>query len=191
MIEFEPWPKIARLFRPVTITEKIDGTNGAIVIQRRTVDPFAPPGEGDTFEVAAQSRNRLITPTDDNYGFAAWVAEHRDYLVKTLGEGRHFGEWWGKGINRGYGLKEKRFSLFNTHRWDSEAFSLPQLSVVPVLYDDIYRDCIVDEVLDHLHYTGSKASLGFNEPEGIVMFHKNAKQLFKVTLRGDSELKGN
>ena len=31
--------------------------------------------------------------------------------------GRHFGEWWGSGIQRGYGLDEKTFSLFNAYRW--------------------------------------------------------------------------
>lgn len=31
-IEFQPWPKIARLNREITITEKIDGTNAAVII---------------------------------------------------------------------------------------------------------------------------------------------------------------
>jgi hypothetical protein len=80
-----------------------------------------------------RSRSRWITPDDDNFGFAAWVEANRDELL-TLGPGRHFGEWWGSGIQRGYGLPkgEKRFSLFNVSRWGE---SRPACChVVPVLY---------------------------------------------------------
>jgi len=55
---FQPWPKTPRLNRDCIVTEKIDGTNSAIVID-------------EVGDVYAQSRNRLITPGDDNYGFAA------------------------------------------------------------------------------------------------------------------------
>jgi hypothetical protein len=65
MTEFKPWPKIARLNRDITITEKIDGTNAAVIVTE----------EG---EVAAQSRTRIITPDADNFGFARWVAEHAE-----------------------------------------------------------------------------------------------------------------
>ncbi len=60
------------------------------------------------------SRTRWITAQDDNHGFARWVEGNKQELLK-LGAGRHFGEWWGSGIQRGYGLQkgEKRFSLFN------------------------------------------------------------------------------
>lgn len=82
MSDFEEFPKIPRLRRGVTITEKIDGTNGQIFIDE----------EGN---IKAGSRSRWITPEDDNYGFARWVAEHADEL-RELGHGRHFGEWWGR-----------------------------------------------------------------------------------------------
>jgi hypothetical protein len=122
MTEFKPWPKIARLNRDITITEKIDGTNAAVIVTE----------EG---EVAAQSRTRIITPDADNFGFARWVAEHAETLVDLLGPGRHFGEWWGQGIQRRYGLTEKRFSLFNTARYGEHDFAtFPQVGIVPVLY---------------------------------------------------------
>jgi hypothetical protein len=88
-MEFTEFPKMARLTREVIVTEKIDGTNAQIFI-----------GEDGT--IMAGSRTRWITPQDDNFGFAGWVDAHRDELL-TLGPGRHFGEWWGAGIQRRYG----------------------------------------------------------------------------------------
>lgn len=64
--EFREWPKTPRLYRDVAITEKIDGTNAAIHV------------DGESGRVAAQSRRRLITPDDDNYGFAGWVRRNAD-----------------------------------------------------------------------------------------------------------------
>src|SRR5258706_10163296 len=106
MIElpFESFDKIARYSRDCTITEKIDGTNGCIYVSE------------DGLEIMAGSRSRWITPKEDNFNFARWVEENREELLK-LGPGRHFGEWWGCGIGRRYGIDGKRFSLFNTFRW--------------------------------------------------------------------------
>lgn len=67
---FKAWPKIPRLENEVYhITEKIDGTNGSIIIKSlgdSNVDTdtiyFSPTGYG----VWAQSRTRLITPEKDN-----------------------------------------------------------------------------------------------------------------------------
>ncbi len=116
----------------MVITEKIDGSNAAIGIVELTeteyVEGAFPPAlfahyqdDDRFFGLYAQSRSRLITPgkSTDNYTFAQWVLEHADSLVRDLGVGLHFGEWWGSGINRGYGLPkgEKRFSLFNTSRY--------------------------------------------------------------------------
>jgi hypothetical protein len=120
---FKEWPKIGRLNRDIVITEKIDGTNGAIGIVPISGEgaTLLLPGEvsfgGTIYQVYAQSRSRIVTPENDNYGFAAWVRKNAKVLVATLGEGLHFGEWWGVGINRGYGLTERRFSLFNTSKW--------------------------------------------------------------------------
>ena len=100
LAEFMAFPSIKRLTRGCIITEKIDGTNAQVCID---VDGT----------VRAGSRNRWLTPGDDNFGFASWVKLHEDDL-RQLGTGRHFGEWWGSGIQRRYGLAEKRFSLFRT-----------------------------------------------------------------------------
>lgn len=174
-VEFEPFPKIARLTRECVITEKIDGTNAQIHIS-------------DAGEIQAGSRNGWIQPgKQDNYGFAGWVEAHRESLL-NLGPGRHFGEWWGLGINRNYGLKEKVFSLFNTSRWSE---NLPDCCrVVPLLYQGIFSTDAVSEALAELQRDGSHAAPGFINPEGVVVFHVASGQLFKKTLVKDELWKG-
>ncbi len=119
--EFKPFPKMARLSRECLITEKIDGTNASVYIEPKPVigsDISKVTAITADFLIYAGSRTRWITPDDDNFGFAAWVRANSDELVK-LGAGHHFGEWWGSGIQRGYGFKngERFFSLFNALRW--------------------------------------------------------------------------
>jgi hypothetical protein len=173
-IKFEPFSKIARLSRECTITEKIDGTNAVIVI---TEDGKFLTG----------SRTRWITPQEDNYGFSKWAHEHKDDLM-TLGVGKHFGEWWGQGIQRNYGQDRKRFSLFNTHKWSEVR---PECcDVVPVLYNGIFSSELVDIAIDNLMHIGSQAALGFMNPEGIIIWHHAAGIYFKKTLCKDEEWKG-
>jgi len=166
---FEPFPKIARLFRDCTITEKIDGTNAQVIVT-------------EDGSVLAGSRTRLISTHADNHGFARWVAENEDDL-KTLGVGRHFGEWWGSGIQRGYRLKEKRFSLFNVKRWSEVRPAC--CHVVPTLYAGPFDTKIVRDVLHELKTYGSYASPGFMKPEGIIVWHDAARQFFKITCEKD------
>ncbi len=175
-VEFEAFPKIARLSRECTVTEKIDGTNACIIVSTDGV-------------CSAQSRTRIITLATDNFGFAAWVSKNAERLSEILGPGRHFGEWWGSGIQRGYGLKEKRFSLFNTHRW-GELEPNDLVSVVPVLYEGLFDTAVIEAQMTLLGATGSKAAPGFMNPEGVVIFHKASGILFKKTLDKDDEWKG-
>lgn len=172
-IVFEPFPKIPRFSAGCVITEKIDGTNACIVIT-------------DDGRVAAQSRKRIITPDDDNFGFARWVDSVKEELVTTLGPGRHFGEWWGSGIQRGYGLTEKRFSLFNTKRWrEASLYSTtwPEwLHVVPLIHEGAFATDTVEEALQVLANLGSLAVAGYMNPEGIVVMHLPTRALYKKFL---------
>lgn len=170
MSEFEDFGKISRLSRECVITEKIDGTNAQVYVD-------------DELNVKAGSRNRWITPEDDNYGFARWVKDNEDEL-RELGPGRHFGEWWGAGIQRRYDLKEKRFSLFNTARWIENYPSC--CHVVPVLYHGVFDTNEIDSVLETLRKYGSVASPNFMNPEGIVIWHTAARVMFKKTLDNDA-----
>ena len=170
--QFEPFPSISRLSRDCIITEKIDGTNGVIYV-------------ADDFEtMLVGSRSQWITPEKDNAGFARWAYEHKDELVKGLGPGRHYGEWWGAGIQRKYGLAEKRFSLFNTTRWTDDVRPAC-CHVVPTLYAGNFDTDVVNTVLAGLWKTGSIAAPGFMKPEGVVVFHAASKTLFKKTFKGD------
>jgi hypothetical protein len=176
--EFRPFSKIPRLNREVIVTEKIDGTNAVVYVS------------DDSAIVAAGSRTRWITPQSDNFGFAAWVAAHEEELRTGLGPGLHFGEWWGAGIQRRYGLTEKRFSLFNTHRWSDAATRHACCGVVPVLATGIDIRSTTEHALARLRLEGSLAAPGFANPEGVVAFHTASGALFKVTLEGDEAPKG-
>lgn len=184
-VEFEEFTKIARLTRDCTVTEKIDGTNAQVHVFESGV-------------VMAGSRNRYITPSDDNFGFARWVEDHYDELREGLGVGRHFGEWWGSGIQRRYGLDHKRFSLFNVARWvetwrdgtrapigEKQAYAPECCHVVPILYAGMFDTFAIGEALQRLSRDGSVAAPGFKNPEGVVIWHEHARVLFKKTIVKD------
>ena len=210
-MEFKEFGKIARLYRPVVVTEKIDGTNAQIFIAD-DAEPITLQS-GRVVPFLCGSRSRWIFPENDNAGFARWAYEHAEELLQ-LGPGQHFGEWWGQGIQRKYGMGEKRFSLFNvgrwhdvhgtnpptiTKRWDPKQRELSVSSdpapaccyVVPVLETLPKMDtAALDMVLTALRVGGSKAAPGFMNPEGIVAYHAASKQLFKITCEKDEEPKG-
>lgn len=201
MAEFHGFPKIPRFNRPFTITEKIDGSNGIISIDvgykdfdAQDVNALSVYTDEGTFTLRAGSRKRWINPNQDNHGFAQWAWDNAKELVLGLGEGTHYGEWWGSGINRGYGLAkgEKHFSLFNVNRWNEE--NIPScVRVVPVLFrGDTAADMNrwVSNELGWLKARGSVAAPGFMQPEGIVIYHKAGNHMYKVTLEGDDLPKG-
>jgi len=176
-LEFEGFPKLFRLSRECVITEKLDGTNAQVYI--------SPEGE-----ILAGSRTRWIYPGNDNYGFAAWVAANKTELLK-LGPGRHFGEWWGSGVQRGYGLTkgDKRFSLFNASIWGSPEVRPKCCDIVPVMYQGIFTSQVVEECLERLRTEGSLAVPGFMKPEGVVIYHVAGGWLAKKTCEKDESPK--
>jgi hypothetical protein len=214
---FEPFPKMARLFRECIITEKIDGTNATVAIINTDGRPVPraihqwEDGNG-CFTLMAGSRTRWITPEADNFGFAAWVRDNTQELI-NLGPGLHRGEWWGSGIQRNYGLDHRRFSLFNAIRWcehdqepgiasvswdDKQRCMVEKMQerapscchVVPVLYrGDFLTESAASELVS-LSALGSAAAPGFMRPEGIVTYHIAANVGFKTTIDNDHEPKG-
>ena len=208
-VEFTPFPKIPRLYRDIVVTEKIDGTNAAVVIKqfpfgyhahgipRNTRVVPGPWGSDDggfpthEYLVGAQSRKRVITPEDDNFGFARWVWLNAEALIESLGEGVHFGEWWGAGIQRRYGLDHKRFSLFNTERYAPllNANPVENVYVVPELYRGPFDQEEIDVSVEYLRDWGSDAAPGYMNPEGIIVYHTASRQVFKVTLDNDGHPK--
>lgn len=203
--QFEPFGKIARFFRTVTISEKLDGTNASIHIIKPEIDlsnfDLYTAKVGD-YLIWAGSRTRWITPENDNFGFAQWVKDHAEELVH-LGPGTHRGEWWGRGIQRGYGLDHRRFSLFNTSKW-CDIDALPEefptqdprvtnkqikvpacCHVVPVLWRGVMNANVVENCIEDLRFNGSLAIPGFKKPEGVVIYHEAANVYFKATLEND------
>lgn len=171
LTQFKAYNKIARLSRDITITEKIDGTNAQIAI---TADG----------ELRAGSRNRWLTPQADNFGFAKWCVDNYEELRK-LGPGRFYGEWWGNGIQSGYGQDEKIFSLFHIANITGE---IPNcVSIVPALYFGPFSEAAIDDTMAKLRVNGSRAAPGWKYPEGIVIyFHQNGAT-FKKTFKHDEE----
>ena len=187
-LTFEPFQKITRLKRDCTITEKIDGTNSQIV--------FDTDGN-----VLVGSRKREIWPEGtegkpkgcDNVAFARWVYENKEALFDFLGEGRHYGEWCGGKIQRGYGVHEKHFLLFNTSRFGEGSQEIPEtlksvgLGSVPVLYNGPFTTTAVDEAMIELKDHGSYFADGFVNPEGVVVYHHALRSYFKITFEHDDK----
>jgi hypothetical protein len=218
MFEFEAFPKIHRLKQSVVVTEKIDGSNGQIAIfaldnyelcrqaaedpNCLTIWPGKPDMPGQSGEVPlavyAGSRTRWVLPETerkaaDNFGFAQWVDQNIHELIK-LGPGRHFGEWYGAGIQCGYGLSmlgpdfaakpRRHFALFNTARWGSHNPNTPTCcQVVPVLAEG---QVDIEQVMDDLRVNGSRLVPGFMEPEGIVVYYAQSRSYAKRTFVGDA-----
>ena len=197
LTEFAAYGKTPRLFRDCIITEKLDGSNAQI-----SIDEYG--------NVRAGSRTRWCKAwpaSEDNYGFASWCDSNQEELLK-LGPGRHFGEWYGRGINRGYGLTSRRFALFNVSRWEDGALSpktfqrgveQPRVAlsprpacceVVPVIFKGLFDTALVQRALMRLEANGSYAAPGYRNPEGVVVFHCAANQVFKVLLENDQNPKG-
>jgi hypothetical protein len=188
---FEKFEKIGRLKRTCTITEKIDGTNAQICFNKYGV-------------LLVGSSKREIWPEGtlgkpkgcDNAGFAKWVYENYEALFGFLGEGRHFGEWCGGNIQRGYGLKEKKFALFNTARFGIGKQEIPGaltfagLTVVPIIYEGEFTTDVVDCAMEDLLVQGSFFAKGFMNPEGVVVYHHAIRKMFKVTYEHDGTGKG-
>ena len=167
-VEFKAWEKIPREnpFK-VTITEKIDGTNACVIIQDGQI-------------VGVQSRKRLITPEDDNYGFAAWVHQNSDDLL-GLGDGYHYGEWAGLGIQKNpHNLDKKYFFLFNTFRWNENNPSRPQCcKVVPILFEGVIDNNTIEEVLNKLKLDAKEDET----PEGVIVYYHAFRKYTKHTIK--------
>lgn len=219
-MKFVEFRKIPRLSRDVIITEKIDGSNGQIYIVKEeeltSIDDYFfiedyCLARKENLLMFAGSRNRWlqIGKQTDNMAFATWVKENAEQLFE-LGEGRHFGEWYGKGINRGYGLDHKRFALFNVSKWAARKVIINEIEytrtvlkendkrqlvpncceVVPVLYEGMFSTVAITQIIDELSLKGSKAVPGYMNPEGIVILHTAAGQYFKKTIENDEKHKG-
>ena len=166
-IEFKEWPKIPRgKGEGIVITEKLDGTNACVIIE-------------DGYVVGCQSRKRMITPEDDNYGFAKWVQENACDLT-SLGDGYHYGEWAGLGIQKNpHNIHEKQFFLFNSGRWSNNEDRPSCCQCVPVLFTGQNTPENIDNTLDDLWDSAE----GEYIPEGIVVYFTRTRRYEKYTFK--------
>ena len=126
--------------------------------------------------VSVQSRKRIITPEDDDYGFARWVERNAEELVK-LGDGRHYGEWTGLGIQKNpHQLSEKKLFLFNTYR---PVETLPDcVEQVRVLYNGPHSDVTIEHHFNDLYIEHEDSPY---TPEGIVVYYHLFRHRVKLT----------
>ena len=215
-MDLHTFRKIPRLTRECIVTEKLDGSNGQVYIHdsnNNLLFPFVKYEEIPSCDfiqeyclaqkegiyMFAGSRHRWLSTgkQNDSHGFASWVKENSEELFK-LGEGRHYGEWYGKGIQRGYGLEEKRWALFNTSRWANKNEPLAEkqtycptcCEVVPILHIGPFETQSTQACIDELKINGSRAVPGYMKPEGIVVYHTAGDVMFKKTIEKDEEWKG-
>lgn len=186
--KFEPWPKtlhVDKVMGNVIVTEKIDGTNACIVFQ-------------DDGYMFTQSRNRIITPDQDNQGFAKWAYRNQKNLFYIFGPGRHYGEWWGKKIGRTYNMQHNVFSVFNNGRFyrtdgnDMDSMStraqegplFDQVSAVPLIYTGVYGSEQMVEKVFEFETGKSKAAAEFGvefyDPEGVCYYFRNFDRVAKL-----------
>lgn len=136
----------------LTGTVKIHGTNACVVALSNG-------------EVKAQSRNRMLTPLDDNAGFAKWVAQHEDFFkVTDTSDGvsaYYYGEWCGENIQSTVAMRgvPKTFVCF----------------YMELYYDDelVVGTAIDTELVEEAHNIP-------NHPEN--MFYSAEFKTYKVTL---------
>lgn len=168
-VEFKAFNKISHFNKHyMTVTQKIHGTNAQILIiceENKTDNSINV--DGKEYTVLVGSRNKYITPLADNFGFASFIERNKESIIRSLGEGQHFGEWAGPGINSGEGLTEKTLVLFDFNRYTNEL--PPQTTLVPVLYSGPIDTNKITECMDDLKLNGSKLVKGFMRPEGIVV----------------------
>jgi len=137
-------------------TVKLHGTNAAIGLK-----------DGEMF---CQSRSRIITPEDDNFGFANFVESNKDYFLDLLQSTCQFfdqeeciiyGEWCGSNIQKGVALTElgKMFVVFRVN--DLPVTDLYALDLRP----DEYKELPVYGVTEFKTFA---KDIDFSDPESSV-----------------------
>jgi len=142
-----------------TGTVKVHGTNASVVIMP----------DGSQY---AQSRNNVITPEQDNAGFAAWHSEKIDCFSDIWGKVARpsdssvvvYGEWAGKGVQKGVAVSEvdKFFYVFGVAiSWKD---SVIWLTDYPKLTD------MDNRVIDSRYVASFVQEIDFSNP-GLVQNH--------------------
>lgn len=177
---YNSFPSIERLENIYCIiSEKIDGTNGLIEINETNV--------------RFGSRNRYISFSDDNAGFANFFKDYearfkdaaKDITTDESYPLRIYGEWFGRGIQRGYGLKDKFFMPFSFFYGEKLIeYQVPNVIAPNIMYTGKFSMEVVSACMQQLKLNGSGIVKGYKQPEGIVIFFPKYNFRLKETFDG-------
>ena len=177
---YSSFPSIERLENIYCIiSEKIDGTNGLIEINETNV--------------RFGSRNRYISFSDDNAGFANFFKDYearfkdaaKDITTDESYPLRIYGEWFGCGIQRNYGLKDKLFMPFSSFYGEKLIeYQVPNVITPNIMYTGKFSMEIVDTCMQQLKLNGSGVVKDYKQPEGIVIFFPKYNFRLKETFDG-------
>lgn len=133
---------------------KLHGTNAAIVLE-----------DGQLFY---QSRSRIIDINSDNAGFAWFCESNKERILDWMKENNPgqtfvmFGEWVGKGIQKGVGISEIEKSFFPF------AFKVDDRWVD----SDQFIDSLIDlndlRIFNHLIRNMESVTIPFHNPESVI-----------------------
>lgn len=133
---------------------KLHGTNAAIVL--------------DDGQLFYQSRSRIIDINSDNAGFAWFCESNKDHLhswMKKYSPGNSFvmfGEWVGKGIQKGVGISEIEKSFFPF------AFKVDGRWVEAEQFIDAIEELRDIRVFSHLVQNMASIVIPFHNPESVI-----------------------
>lgn len=191
MYDYPEFPSIERFDNVYCIiTEKIDGTNGLIEIGTNGITE-----EGI---VMFGSRKKYLYPGKDNYGFLAFFSPYVSELLKICKEIKEentdfdfinnppiriYGEWFGKGINRGYNLSDRQFMPFNSYYAD-KLRNIPNITQPEPLHQGKFSREILNDCMNFLREEGSQVVPGYKNPEGVVAYFPKYKFSLKETFDG-------
>jgi len=130
---------------------KLHGTNASIVF----------PENGEPY---CQSRSQIVTPEQDNAGFAKWVDTWINKTPGVYGWLRHgfvvYGEWCGQGIQKGVAISQvpKNFIVFAVRLIEGENSNWALPPTVIEFAKGLGLKCIYN-------YPTWEISIDFNHPE--------------------------
>ena len=135
---------------------KLHGTNAGVTIT----------DEGD---VIVQSRKNIITPEQDNAGFAMFVERNKEAFtaMTALSDFTIFGEWCGGSIQKGVAISDigkKVFAVFaimEGHFEDDDCFILTEPDLIKGIVGDDVEDLHV------LPWYGDAFEVRFQEPDEL------------------------
>lgn len=150
-------------------TVKLHGTNAGVRVRKDSVQP--------------QSRERLISITSDNAGFAHFVAGREkafrhlsnfieDYYTIPRDSGRFtfFGEWCGGNIQSKVGLNslEKHYVIFNVYDHETESY-LNRDWMADILHGDDDMEDYNDHCIHFIYeIPGYSIVIDFSQPEQYI-----------------------